>query len=185
MAFLVVTIAAIFCAYRVMRAQRLLNVTIWLAVTSALISVLLYLLGAPEVAVIELSVGAGLVTVLFVFAFSITGEITFDELTLIPRPLAWLLAAGALALLSWFTLPVTHHPNTGEGVTFARILWEQRGLDVLAQMVLIFSGVMGLLGLLADRPLRADRRSPAEKMHTAHMASLPSLEDAQIEEARP
>jgi len=39
-------------------------------------AVLIYLLGAPEVAVIELSVGSGLVTVLFVFAFSITGETT-------------------------------------------------------------------------------------------------------------
>jgi NADH:ubiquinone oxidoreductase subunit 6 (subunit J) len=135
-----------------MRTQRLLNVTIWLAVTSALVALQLYLLGAPEVAVIELSVGAGLVTVLFVFAFSITGEITFDDLTIIPRPLAIVLTLGAIGLLGWFTVPLVQNPTTGEGVTFARVLWEQRGLDVLAQMVLIFSGVMGLLGLLADHP---------------------------------
>ena len=167
MANVLVTLGAVYCAYRVMRAQRLLNVTVWLAVTSALVALLLYLLGAPEVAVIELSVGAGLVTVLFVFAFSITGEITFDELTLIPRPLAILLALLSVALMAWFTLPLTQHPTTGEGVTFARILWEQRGLEVLAQVVLIFSGVMGLLGLLADHPhtirILQGREAPARE----------------------
>ena len=30
------------------------------------------------------------------------------------------------------------------------MLWNQRGLDVLVQVVLIFSGVLGFLGLLAE-----------------------------------
>jgi len=47
---------------------------LWLAGVSALVSIMCYLLGAYAVAVIELSVGAGLVTVLFVFAISIAGE---------------------------------------------------------------------------------------------------------------
>jgi Tfp pilus assembly protein PilV len=29
-------------------------------------------------------------------------------------------------------------------------MWQARGLDVLVQMVLIFAGVLGLLGLLAE-----------------------------------
>jgi len=49
------------------RTKRLLISAIWLAVASALTAVMIYLLGAPQIAVIELSVGAGLVTVLFVF----------------------------------------------------------------------------------------------------------------------
>ena len=55
-------------------SKRLLVSAIWLAVTSALVALMIYLLGAPQVAVIELSVGAGLVTVLFVFAINISGE---------------------------------------------------------------------------------------------------------------
>lgn len=153
MPIIVAGLGALFCAYRVMRAQRLLHVSLWLATASALVSVVLYLLGAPEVAVIELSVGAGLVTVLFVFAFSITGEITFDDLTLIPRPLAWLLAIGGTGLLAWYVLPSAPAaaPVTAEqGTAFTRMLWEQRGLDVIAQAVLIFAGVMGLMGLLSE-----------------------------------
>ncbi|MFM8321236.1 MAG: NADH-quinone oxidoreductase subunit J [Chloroflexota bacterium] len=148
--------AAVFCAYRVMRAGRLLHVTLWLALTSALVSVLLYQLGAPEVAVMELSVGAGLVTVLFVYAFAIVGEATFDEITSLPRPLTWALILGVSGLLGWLVLPAIgglggqSGPDAGGPAAFSRVLWEQRGLDVIAQVVLIFSGVMGLLGLLSE-----------------------------------
>lgn len=142
--------AAVFCSYRVMRARRLMSVTIWLAVVSALIATLLYRLGAYEVAVMELSVGAGLVTVLFVFAFSIVGEETFDKTTIIPRPLAWLVTILLVLLLGWMVLPLTAKGPSLEA-SFGAVLWEQRGLDVLVQVVFIFAGVMGLIGLLSER----------------------------------
>jgi len=188
MALILTTLAAVYCAYRVMRASSLLNVTIWLACVSALTSVLLYLLGAPEVAVIELSVGAGLVTVLFVFAFSITGEATIDELTLIPRPLAVALVLGAIVLIGWFALPVGASQAEGEGATFAAILWQARGLDVLVQVVLIFAGVMGLLGLLADQ--RASARERADVTGNLRMRAaetppaVPLNKEAKVEEVR-
>lgn len=149
--------AILVCAYRTVRAQRLINVTIWLAVTSALTAMLIYTLGAPEVAVIELSVGAGLVTVLFVFAFTITGETTLDVVTLVPRGLVWLLTLAVVLALSRLILPVQSllgpTLQTGSAMVsetdFGHMLWQQRGLDVVAQMVLIFAGVMGLLGLLS------------------------------------
>lgn len=157
MAYFILVAAILFCAYRVMRAAHLVNVTIWLAVASALVAILLFILGAPEVAVIELSVGAGLVTVLFVYAFSITGDVTLDEKTIIPRPLVWSLVLALVLALTWLVLPLQ-----GESILdiraklppaiepdFAHMLWSQRGLDVLVQIVLIFAGVMGLLGLLS------------------------------------
>ena len=55
-------LAAIVCAAMAVRA-RPLHAALWLAALSALIAIVLYRLGAPEVAVIELSVGAGLITV--------------------------------------------------------------------------------------------------------------------------
>jgi uncharacterized MnhB-related membrane protein len=145
------------CAYRVVQARRLINVTIWLAVTSAMTAMLIYLLGAPEVAVIELSVGAGLVTVLFVFAFTITGETTLDVITLLPRGLVWIMVLAVVFILGWLILPVHGMSSltlqTGSYMVsetdFGHMLWQQRGLDVVAQMVLIFAGVMGLLGLLS------------------------------------
>lgn len=150
MSYLIIVVAAIFSAYRVMRTQKLLTATLWLAVCSALTATLLYMLGAEEVAVIELSVGAGLVTVLFVYAFSIVGELTFDELTIIPRPLVMTLVIIIAATLSWFILPnLSAQPVTGEAFPFATALWHMRGLDVIVQIVLLFAGVMGLIGLIS------------------------------------
>ena len=66
-------LGAIVCAYRAIVAKRILSSTIYLACVSALTSAVLYLLGAAQVAVMELSVGAGLVTVLLVYALSVVG----------------------------------------------------------------------------------------------------------------
>ena len=65
--YLLLGLGAAFCAYRAMISTHLLPSTLYLACVSALASITLYLLGAQEVAVIELSVGAGLVTVLLVY----------------------------------------------------------------------------------------------------------------------
>jgi uncharacterized MnhB-related membrane protein len=148
---LVIAAATLACAVQAVRATRLLTSALWLAGDSALVALLIYLLGAPEVAVIELSVGAGLVTVLFVFAINIAGEEVIDTHTIVPRPLSWGLIVLALILLGWLTLPRTIIPlPESAAVQFARMLWQDRGLDVLLQVVLIFSGVLGVLGLLAE-----------------------------------
>src|SRR5512138_3472485 len=101
-----ITVAAIvLCAVMAMRAARLLVSALWLAGTSAAVSLLMYLLGAPEVAVIELSVGAGLVTVLFVFAINIAVDEPLPARSRVPRPVAWVVTLASLALLAVFTLP--------------------------------------------------------------------------------
>ena len=149
--------AVIICAYQVMRAKRLILSTIWLACTSALLATMLYRLGAPQVAVMELSVGSGLVTVLFVFAFSIVGEITQDPNTIVPRPLVWGLSLAMVLLMGWFILPLTDSRSPIAMESFTTVLWDQRSLDVLAQIVLIFSGVIGLLGLLSEPGLKSSK----------------------------
>lgn len=163
MVYLLLVVAAVVCAFQVMHAQRLMVATLWLALTSALVSILLFLLEAPEVAVIELSVGAGLVTVLFVFAFSIVGEHTIDPQTLVPRPLAWGLVLAVSFLLGWFILPVAGFPEAPSQQTFSEVLWQQRGLDVLAQVVLIFAGVLGLMGLLSDAKVPTAERARQQR----------------------
>lgn len=149
--YVVVLVGAIGCAIQAIRVKRLLTSALWLAGASASVALLLYLLGAPEVAVVELSVGAGLVTVLFVFAINIAGEEPVQVRSLIPRPVAWGLIGLALVLLAWLSLPRLEVSLPGSvAAGFASVLWEQRGLDVLLQVVLIFAGVLGVLGLLAE-----------------------------------
>ncbi len=151
----VLVIALVVCAYMASRSTRLLVSALWLAGSSALVALALYWLGAAQVAVIELSVGAGLVTVLFVFAIGIAGDDALSAPSRVPRWLAALLVLLALFLLAWFNLPVfgiqlpPPLPNPG-ATSFAAVLWQQRGLDVLVQVLLIFCGVIGALGLIGD-----------------------------------
>lgn len=140
----------IFCALKAIQAERLLRSALWLAGVSALVATLLYELGAREVAVIELSVGAGLVTVLVVFVITLTGEEVQTARTLVPRPLAWCLIVLCLLLLGRLVLPLIAGQPSLPGASFTQTLWQERSLDTLLQIALIFAGVLTLLGLLAE-----------------------------------
>lgn len=147
---LILMVGAVIGAIQAVRSNRLLRAAIWLASVSALVSILLYRLGAHEVAAIELSVGAGLVTVLFVFGISIAGEDAMTELAIVPRLARWGLAGAVMLLLAWFIMPVPDVLNPVAEGSFATVLWQERSLDVLVQIVLIFAGVLGVLGLLSQ-----------------------------------
>ena len=151
---ILIVVGILVCGVLALRAPKLLSSALWLAGASALVALVTYQLGAPEIAVIELSVGAGLVTVLFVFAINVAGDEAIPIQTLIPRPLAWVLVALAVGLLGWLTLPALNSslPALG-GNAFVVTFWQDRSLDALLQVVLIFAGVLGLLGLLTeDKP---------------------------------
>jgi NADH:ubiquinone oxidoreductase subunit 6 (subunit J) len=148
---MLIAIGILASAILAIRSKRLLVSAIWLALTSALTALMIFLLGAPQIAVIELSVGAGLVTVLFVFAINIAGEEPIEIKALVSRPIAWgllILAAGLaiyLVIPSMSFLPV-NTLDTAQGA----ILWDDRYLDILLQIAIFFSGVLGVLGLLSS-----------------------------------
>lgn len=146
------------CALLAVREHRLIVSALWLALTSALVSFLMYRLGAAEVAVIELSVGAGLVTVLFVFAINIVGEETLSDQVLLPRPLAYVAVVATGLFLAWMILPAMQLERfalvlgqQGELAGLLRsVLWHDRSVDTLLQVVIIFAGVLAVLGLIGN-----------------------------------
>lgn len=185
------TVAALVFAIQAVRAERLLHSAIWLAGASAVLAIILYQLGAHLVAVIELSVGAGLVTVLFVFAIGMAGDQHAGSGPVIPRAVALGLVITAVLLLGWLALPLDEDagveptqetavvgrpaaPVTAEA-PIREVIWEQRGLDVLVQVVLIFSGILGVLGLLAEAkgPLQ---KPAAEEVSAIRERELIALE---------
>ena len=159
----VILLGAVFCAYRAIVAKRILSATIYLACISALTSAIIYLLGAVQVAVMELSVGAGLVTVLLVYALSVVGDDAMDPASVIPKPIAFALVAMTAVLLVWMVYPaIPAHVERGS-VTLAIALWQNRVLDVWIQIAFIFSGVLGVLGLLSEKnPPETDLRRSQE-----------------------
>ncbi len=143
-------LVALICAYRAIVAKRILASTLYLACVSAMVAILLYLLGAHQVAVMELSVGAGLVTVLLVYAVSVVGDDAIDFVAVLSRPLALLLVIAVAAFLFWMVLPFDSPAGSTKAASLADVLWGQRALDVWVQIALIFSGVVGVLGLLSE-----------------------------------
>ena len=129
---------------------RPLHAALWLAALSALIAIVLYRLGAPEVAVIELSVGAGLITVLFAFAISMAEDEAMPA-PLVPRPFAWLLVAVAGGVLLWLLLPALPAARQiASDAPFIVQIWDNRALDLALQIVIVLTGVMGVLSLLGE-----------------------------------
>lgn len=152
MVYVLIGVGILICALLAILSRRLLISAIWLAVTSALVAVMIYLLGAPHIAVIELSVGAGLVTVLFVFAINIAGEDTKKLRSLLPKPLAVSAVVLAVGLAIYLILHAAGLLDLSSiAASESSLLWQERYADFLLQIVLIFSGVLGVLGLLANK----------------------------------
>lgn len=175
-------IAAVLGAVLAIRATRLLSAALWLAVVSALVSIMLYQMGARQVAVIELSVGSGLVTVLFVFAISIAGDDGLRAADALPRWLTLGAVGALLALLIGMALPVGEVDVRAGGFSIETTLWDQRALDVLVQIVLIFTGVLCLLGLLADTRPSAQAPALTEPARVERPDVLPRPDDQPVEE---
>ncbi len=147
-----VAVAMIICAIQAIRVKKLLSAALWLAGCSAMVALMLYLLGAPEIAVIELSVGAGLVTVLFVFAINIIGDEKPVTEPGIPPLIAWALVILSIGILAYLNLPLLSEviPDLAEIPMASTTIWTDRMLDVILQIVLIFVGVMGVINLISD-----------------------------------
>jgi uncharacterized MnhB-related membrane protein len=155
MLFSLVIAGIVLCAILAISSDRLLSSAIWLAGVSALSAILFYLLQARQVAVIELSIGVGLVTVLFVFAISIAGDETLNAKPVVPRILGGVLALAMVLLLGWMAIPgfATPAQPAAAGLSATHTLWEVRGLDLIVQVALIFAGVVSVLGLLSEKLL--------------------------------
>ena len=133
-------------------ARSLLKATMSLAVTSALISLLIFRLSSPLAAVIELSVCAGLITAVFVSAISLSKPLTHKEVLRVSKnrhkrywylPLILAVTAAALMLLKIrkdfiFALPQAPPEEV------KAVLWNMRQFDMLGQVVVLLVGAIGV-----------------------------------------
>ena len=178
--FVVLTLAMLACALMAFRAKQLIVSALWLAGCSAILSILMYLLGAFAVAVIELSVGAGLVTVLFVFAISIAGGESAEAKSIIPRPIALIVSLVAIVLLAFMTISSLVSLPAATEPSFSEVLWQQRGLDMLVQSGLLFAAVVGMLALLSEAkvPAKEKQAVPAKEPQASQPAVKPAATTA-------
>lgn len=150
---LFIVIGICIAGFQAIESKKLSHSALWLALTSALVSWLMYLLGAAEVAVIELSVGAGVVTILLVFAINIVGDQKDETKPLVPRFVAMFIILASLILLGSMLIPIRQSDLLIVTSTsaFAKSMWEDRILDTMLQIILLFTSVLGVLSLMEDR----------------------------------
>jgi NADH-quinone oxidoreductase subunit J len=132
---------------------------------SALLAALIYRLKSPYAAVFELSVVAGLITVLFVSTIALTRE---EEDVKEPR---WPAILFPLVLVVFGLIDLTVMKDlfssvpagsVNVGQSFGETLWGIRSLDVLGQVAVMFGGVFGVLALLRDKHV-AESKSAGEE----------------------
>lgn len=152
---IILVLLTLWCAFLATQSSHLIQATLWLAGVSAFTAILFYLIGAWTVAVVELSVGTGLVTVLIVFAITMIGD---TRETIAVKRLPLILVLATLILILFFTVPLLSFEPI-ETQTLSQNLWQNRELDLLAQIALIFSGVIGVLGLLRTAETRRQASS--------------------------
>jgi NADH:ubiquinone oxidoreductase subunit 6 (subunit J) len=177
-----VLLLSVLCALVAVWVPKLIASALWLAGTSASLAVILFLLDAPYVAVIELSVGAGLVAVLFVLAVTTVGDEGLRARSRVPTWLAGGLAVLCTGLLGWLLLPNLEltNPSNPEPTRFMQAFWQQRALDVFGQLVLLFVAALGvvvLLGPAAKAPTEFKTEPSAEtrggaRGHARHRAEV-------------
>jgi len=160
--FLIVLCLAlmVLSAAAVMMFRSLIKAAIWLAVTSVLVAIVLFLLGAYWAALFELSVCAGLITAVFISAISFFSSQRRSEeqarshlsrFKLLPYLMVVSgLTLLALLLISGFALEGAM-PAPTIFAEFKEVFWNTRQTDILAQIVLILAGSFAVIVLFKER----------------------------------
>jgi len=157
---IVTLVLMVACALWAVMAPNLMKAAIGLAATSAILAIIMFRLNAPLAAVFELSVCAGLITVVFISVISLTRPPveTGDKRVKILRrfaflPIVVLIAAVVFGMLNYkpdFSSLLAQPPEENMRL----VLWGQRQLDLFGQVVVLLAGIFGVVVLFKERKKR-------------------------------
>jgi len=139
----------------------LLYSAVALALASVTLSVVLFLFKANIAAVFELSVCAGLITVLFVSTISLTKNSDQKIESRVPAAflpfVLVLLLAIDVGLTVWLAREMLPAGQAGGTLTsFKEVFWTTRATDIWGQVSLVLVGVFGILAIFRVAPGRKD-----------------------------
>lgn len=140
-------------------ARSLLKAATGLALVSILLTILIFRLNAPLAAVFELSVCAGLITVVFVSAISLTKPMTHKEIMELSKNkfrrykyLPVLVILAGIIGMRCFGLQIGPVALAAQKAADVRdILWNMRQLDLFGQVIIILAGAFGVVILFKER----------------------------------
>jgi len=135
----------------------LLKAAISLAVASILLAVIFFRLNAPYAGVFEISVVAGLITVLFITTIALTNrpsDVRENKLPLVIFPVFFAIFV-VIDFIVMKNLLSAVQPNlpgaTNPAGTFGQVFWNERTFDLVGQIGVIFAGVFSVLALFRTK----------------------------------
>lgn len=155
MHLLLLGIFLVFVLWTVM-AIRLLRAVIGLAFTSVALTIIMFQLDSPLAAVFELSVCAGLISVIFVTTISFTQRISQERLEerkkeriikFWPLPIILIVVGFFLFRMN---IPIDFILPKASGLDAKNILWNLRPLDLMGQIIILLAGSLGVAILFKE-----------------------------------
>lgn len=154
---IIVLIAFVLAAVWTVLTRSLLRSAIGLALTSAVLTILMFRLDSPLAAVFELSVCTGLISVVFISTISLTQPLSKQEVKkhMIDRlhrfwflPVLLLVAGALLSVMHFKFNMQLPAPEAEKDVRI--VLWHLRPIDIIGQVMLLFAGVFGVVILFKE-----------------------------------
>jgi len=155
---LIFLVCLLLAALWTVMTTRLIRSVVGLALTSAMLSILMFRLNSPIAAVFELSVCSGLISVIFVTTASFTSRITEERLEERKKERFvkfWLLPiiiVAVLVLMYFYTKPINFvSPAMPQETDVRHILWNKRHLDLLGQIAALLAAAVGVIVLFKEK----------------------------------
>lgn len=154
---LALLIILVIAALMVVFSSRLLLAAISLAATSIMLTLLMFKLNSPIAAVFELSICAGLITVIFITTISFVKPVAQEDLIETRNKRIKKYAALPIILIivgvvtSYVIKPmVLALPAIIQEKNVANVLWNLRQVDLLGQAIILLVGVFGIVVLFKE-----------------------------------
>lgn len=138
--------------------RSILRAAMGLALTSVILAIIMFKLNAALAAVFELSVCAGLISVLFVSTISLTQPYTNQEVLQRMKDMAirfrylpvviMILGIGLILIKVKPTISLPAPEVMGDT---RAVMWYFRRIDILGQVIILLVGVFGVLILLKEK----------------------------------
>jgi len=149
--------AMVVAALWTVMTRSLLKSTIGLAVTSAIITIIMFRLNSPLAAVFELSVCTGLITAVFISTISLVKPLTHKQIVQLSKDrikrfwyLPLIVIVTGIALIYLKAPAPFEFPAAAVETDVRRVLWNSRQLDLFGQIAVLLAGVFGIVILFKE-----------------------------------
>lgn len=138
-------------------SRDLIKAAISFAAASLLLGIVFFRMGAPYAGVFEISVVAGLITVLFILTIALTekkAEVHESPKARLIFPLFFIaFIIIDVLVMRGLILKIPTLPVEAETGLFGQVLWGRRTFDLVGQVAVILAGVFAVLALFRKKDL--------------------------------